>query len=287
MEVRTACSPTDAKYYDTERLRSEFLIDDLFAADEIKLVYSHIDRIITGSAVPVSKKLILTAGQELRAQFFLERREMGVINIGSEGVITVDGRDYTVGYKEGMYIGMGSKDISFSSKDEKDPAMFYINSAPAHMTYPTVLIKREGTPSDDVVIISDENKKELGTLEESNHRVINKYILPGQVESCQLEMGMTELKDGSVWNTMPAHTHDRRMEVYFYFDMPKDNVVFHFMGKPNEIRTIVIRNEQAVISPAWSIHSGAGTHNYTFIWGMTGENKTYTDQDWIDMKDLR
>ncbi len=286
MEVRTACSPTDAKYYDTERLRSEFLIDDLFAADEIKLVYSHIDRIITGSAVPVSKKLILTAGQELRAQYFLERREMGVINIGSEGVITVDGRDYTVGYKEGMYIGMGSKDICFSSKYEKDPARFYINSAPAHMTYPTVLIKREGTPSDDVVIISDENKKELGTLEESNHRVINKYILPGQVKSCQLEMGMTELKDGSVWNTMPAHTHDRRMEVYLYFDLPDDAYVCHFMGEARQTRHLIVRNRQAVISPSWSIHAGAGTRAYTFIWGMVGENQDFDDMDNIDNREL-
>lgn len=286
MELRTACSPKDEKHYDTERLRREFLIDDLFHADEIKLVYSHIDRIITGSAVPVKEKLVIEAGEELRAEYFLQRREMGVINIGGAGVITVDGRDYEVGYKDGMYIGMGKKDISFISKDASDPAKFYINSAPAHMTYPTVLIKREGTPSDDVVIIKDENKKELGSLEGSNHRVINKYILPGQVETCQLEMGMTELKPGSVWNTMPCHTHDRRMEVYLYFDIPEDAFVCHFMGEPQETRHIIMRNEQAVISPSWSIHAGAGTQAYTFIWGMVGENQDFDDMDDVPMKEF-
>ena len=286
MEIRTACSPEDEKYYDTKRLRREFLIDDLFKGDEIKLVYSHIDRIITGSAVPVNKKLVLTAGDELRAEYFLQRREMGVINIGGSGVITIDGRDYKVAYKEGMYIGMGSRDISFASDDPKSPAKFYINSAPAHMTYPTVLIKREGTPEDGVVIIKDENKKELGSLEASNHRVINKYILPGQVETCQLEMGMTELKPGSVWNTMPCHTHDRRMEVYLYFDLPEDAYVCHFMGQPQETRHLIVRNEQAVISPSWSIHAGAGTQAYTFIWGMVGENQDFDDMDDIANREL-
>ena len=286
MELRTACSPADEKYYDTQRLRKEFLIDDLFKPDDIKLVYSHIDRIITGSAVPVKEKLVLKAGDELRAEYFLQRREMGVINIGGAGIITIDGRDYEVGYKEGMYIGMGKRDTSFASVSGEKPAKFYINSAPAHMTYPTVLIKREGTPSEDVVIIKDENKKELGSLEGSNHRVINKYILPGQVESCQLEMGMTELKPGSIWNTMPCHTHDRRMEVYLYFDIPEDAFVCHFMGEPQETRHIIMRNEQAVISPSWSIHSGAGTQAYTFIWGMVGENQDFDDMDDVDMKDL-
>ncbi len=286
MELRTACSPRDEKYYDTKRLREEFLIDDLFKADDIKLVYSHIDRIITGSAVPVNKELKLTAGDELRAEYFLQRREMGVINIGGAGVITIDGKKYDVEYKQGMYIGMGAKDVSFASKDSSNPAKFYINSAPAHKTYPTVLIKREGTPSDDVVIIKDENKKELGSLEGANHRVINKYILPGQVETCQLEMGMTELKPGSVWNTMPCHTHDRRMEVYLYFDIPEDAFVMHFMGEPQETRHIIMRNEQAVISPSWSIHSGCGTQAYTFIWGMVGENQDFDDMDDCAMQDL-
>lgn len=286
MELRTACSPMDEKYYDTQRLRKEFLIDDLFKPDTIKLVYSHIDRIITGSAVPVKEKLILTAGDELRADYFLERREMGVINIGGDGEIVIDGKTYEVAYKQGMYIGMGKKDISFASKDASKPAKFYINSAPAHKTYPTVLIKREGTPSEDVVIIKDENKKELGSLEGSNHRVINKYILPGQVESCQLEMGMTELKPGSIWNTMPCHTHDRRMEVYLYFDIPDDAFVMHFMGEPRETRHIVMRNEQAVISPSWSIHMGAGSQAYTFIWGMVGENQDFDDMDDVANQDL-
>lgn len=287
MELRTACSPRDEKHYDTARLREEFLINDLFQPDTIKLVYSHIDRIITGSAVPVKGELKLTAGDELRAEYFLQRREMGVINIGGAGVITIDGKKYDVDYKQGMYIGMGAKDVSFASCDASKPAKFYINSAPAHKTYPTVLIKREGTPSEDVVIIKDENKKELGSLEQANHRVINKYILPGQVETCQLEMGMTELKPGSVWNTMPCHTHDRRMEVYLYFDIPEDALVMHFMGEPTETRHIIMRNEQAVISPSWSIHSGCGTQAYTFIWGMVGENQDFDDMDDCAMTDLK
>ena len=286
MELRTAASPKDSKYYDTKRLREEFLIDDLFQVDTIKLVYSHIDRIITGSAVPVKEALKLTAGDELRADYFCERRELGVINIGGDGIITIDGKKYEVNYKDGMYIGMGSKDITFESKDAATPAKFYLNSTPAHMTYPTKLIKMDGTPSDDVVIIKDENKQELGSLEEANHRVINKFILPGQVESCQLVMGMTQLKPGSVWNTMPCHTHDRRMEVYLYFDMPEDAIVMHYMGEPTETRHIVMRNEQAVISPSWSIHSGCGSRAYTFIWGMAGENQVFTDMDAVAMTDI-
>lgn len=286
MELRTAASPKDVKYYTTERLREEFLIDDLFHADEIKLVYSHIDRIITGSAVPVNGTLTLTAGEELRAEYFLQRREMGVINIGGTGVITIDGKAYTVAYKEGMYIGMGAKDITFASCDAAHPAKFYLNSAPAHKTYPTVLIRPEGTPEDGVVIVKQENKVELGSLKDSNHRTICKYILPGQVESCQLVMGMTKLEEGSVWNTMPCHTHDRRMEVYLYFDMQEDALVFHYMGEPTETRHIVMRNEQAVISPSWSIHAGSGTRAYTFIWGMVGENQAFDDMDGVGMNEL-
>lgn len=286
MELRTAASPRDVKHYTTERLREEFLIQNLFRPDEITLVYSHVDRIITGAAVPI-RPLMLTAGEELRAAYFLERREMGVINIGGAGSVTVGGTKYEVGLKEAMYIGMGAKDIVFESVDEKEPAKFYLNSAPAHKTYPTVLIKPEGTPKEGVVIVKDENKVELGSLKESNHRVICKYILPGQVESCQLVMGMTQLKPGSVWNTMPCHTHDRRMEVYLYFEMPEDAVVMHYMGEPDETRHIVMRNEEAVISPSWSIHSGCGTCAYTFIWGMVGENQVFGDMDDVDMKDLR
>ena len=273
------------KYYTTERLREEFLIDDLFRPGEIKLVYSHIDRIITGSAVPTAP-LRLTAGDELRAEYFCQRRELGVINIGGAGTITIDGKVYEVGHKDGMYIGMGSREIVFDSRDISAPAKFYLNSAPAHKTYPTKLIKMDGTPSEDVVIIKPENKKELGTLEDANHRTINKFILPGQVESCQLEMGMTHLEPGSVWNTMPCHTHDRRMEVYLYFEIPEDAFVMHFMGEPQETRHIVMRNEQAVISPSWSIHSGCGSRNYTFIWGMVGENQDFDDMDDVRNQDL-
>ena len=285
MELRTACSPEDMKHYTTERLRKEFLIQNLFVPGEIKLVYSHIDRIITGACMPQSP-VKLTAGDELRAEYVLQRREMGVINIGAKGSIIVDGREYPVDHKDGMYIGMGAKDIVFKSEDAQNPAKFYINSVPAHTSYPTVLIKLDGEPEDGVVIIKKENKVELGTLEESNHRVINKYILPGQVESCQLVMGMTALMPGSVWNTMPCHTHDRRMEVYLYFDILEDAFVMHYMGEPTETRHIVVRNEEAVISPSWSIHAGSGSRAYTFIWGMCGENQAFGDMDNIDNKDL-
>lgn len=286
MELRTAASPRDVKHYTTDRLREEFLIENVFVPEEIKLVYSHIDRIITGSATPVKKTLKLTAGEELRAEYFLQRREMGVINIGGPGQISVDGTTYAVGSREGMYIGMGKKEISFASADESNPAKFYINSAPAHREYPTVLIKPEGTPAEGVVIVKPENKVECGSLEESNHRTICKYILPGQVESCQLVMGMTHLEPGSVWNTMPCHTHDRRMEVYLYFDLPDDAFVMHYMGEPQETRHIVMRNEEAVISPSWSIHSGCGSRNYTFIWGMVGENQDFDDMDGVRNQDL-
>ena len=287
MEVRTACSPNDMKHYTTERLREEFLIQNLFQADKINLVYSHIDRIITGAAVPVNEKLALTAGDELRAEYFLQRREMGLINIGGDGIITIDGRVYEVNARDGMYIGRGSKDITFESKDAFNPAKFYLNSAPAHKEYPTVLIKLEGEASEGVVIVKDENKVECGSLEESNHRVINKYIVTGQVDTCQISMGLTKLFPGSVWNTMPAHTHDRRMEVYMYFDVDDDAFVMHYMGEPQETRHIIMHNEEAVINPSWSIHSGCGSKAYTFIWGMCGENQDYADQDFIENKDLR
>ena len=287
MELRTAASPRDVKHYTTERLREEFLIQNLFTPGEIKLVCSHIDRIITGAATPLDEVLVLTAGDELRANYFCERRELGVINIGGSGVIVVDGKEYKLNKNDGMYIGMGTKEISFASDDKEHPAKFYLNSAPAHKEYPTVLIKPEGEEEDGVVIVKDCNKVELGALETSNHRTICKYILPGQVEGCQLEMGMTQLKPGSVWNTMPSHTHDRRMEVYLYYDMPEDAFVMHYMGEPQETRHIVMRNEEAVISPSWSIHSGSGTQAYTFIWGMVGENQDFDDMDGIRNQDLR
>ena len=287
MELRTAVSPRDVKHYTTDRLREEFLIQDLFTPGEIKMVYSHIDRIITGAAVPVKESLTLSGTEELRAEYFLQRREMGILNIGGAGIITVDGKEFQIGHREGMYIGMGTREVFFSSSNPEEPAKFYFNSTPAHHTYPTVRIKPEGTPDADTVIVKDENKVELGSLEQSNHRTICKYILPGQVESCQLEMGMTTLKPGSVWNTMPCHTHDRRMEVYLYFDIPEDAFVMHYMGEPQETRHIVMRNEEAVISPSWSIHSGCGSQAYTFIWGMAGENQDFDDMDGVDNRDLR
>lgn len=286
MEIRYASSPQDMKSYDTKRLRDEYLIEKVFVENEITGVYSYVDRIITGAAVPVGKELVLSAGEELRAEYFLERRELGIINIGGKGSVFVDGKEYVLDCKDGMYIGMGNKDIRFVSADASAPAKFYYNSAPAHKTYPTVLIKPEGVPAEGVVIVKDENKVELGCLEESNHRVICKYILPGQVESCQLVMGMTNLKPGSVWNTMPCHTHERRMEVYLYFNMPEDAFVMHYMGQGQETRHIVMRNEQAVISPSWSIHSGSGSRAYTFIWGMVGENQDFGDMDGIRNQDL-
>jgi 4-deoxy-L-threo-5-hexosulose-uronate ketol-isomerase len=280
MEVRPGANPNDVKNYDTDRLRHDFLIQDVFVPGEIKTIYSQIDRIIVGSATPADKALKLTAGDELRAAYFLERREMGVINIGGKGTMTLDGVKYDFDYKDGIYIGMGTKEVIFESADAANPAKFYFNSAPAHKTYPTVFIN----PEKDIL---PENKKELGCLENANHRTIRKYILPGQVESCQLEMGMTALEPGSVWNTMPCHTHDRRMEVYLYFEVPENDVVFHYMGEPTQTRHIVMRNEEAVISPSWSIHSASATHAYTFIWGMVGENQDFDDMDDVDMKDLR
>jgi 4-deoxy-L-threo-5-hexosulose-uronate ketol-isomerase len=276
MELRNASSPQDVKYYDTTRLRKEFLIEDLFQPDTVKTVYSYIDRIITGSVVPVGKTLGLPSGDALHAVSFLERRELGVINIGGEGTVTVDGKRYQLRHKDGLYVGMGAKDVLFESANPDKPAMFYFNSAPAHRTYPTVLIKPE-----------DCAKVELGSQEESNHRTICKYILPGQVESCQLVMGMTNLMPGNVWNTMPCHTHDRRMEVYLYFNLADDALIFHYMGEPSETRHVVIRNQQAIISPSWSIHSASGTQNYSFIWGMVGENQAFDDMDAVPMQDIR
>lgn len=280
MEVRPGANPVDVKTYDTARLRHDFLVQDLFNANEIKTVYSQIDRIIIGAAMPVGKVLKLEAGDELRAKYFLERREMGIINIGGKGTVTVDGKPYDFKYRDGMYIGMGAKEITFASADEAEPAKFYFNSAPAHMTYPTVFID----PDKDIL---PQNKLELGTLEDANHRILRKYILPGQVESCQLEMGITSLEPGSVWNTMPCHTHDRRMEVYLYFEVPETAAVFHYMGEPTETRHIIMHNEEAVISPSWSIHSASATHAYSFIWGMVGENQDFDDMDGVDIKDLR
>lgn len=276
MEIRQAVNKEDIKSYDTPRIRKEFLIEKVFIKDEVTSVYSHIDRIISGGIMPVEKELELEAGAELRAQFFLERREMGVINIGGDGVIKADGKEFILKKYECLYLGRGTKDIKFKSKKAETPAKFYFNSCPAHTAYPTTLIGLEKAV-----------KVDCGSKAECNERTIYKYILPGNIPSCQLVMGLTILKEGSIWNTMPTHTHERRMEVYLYFDIKPGNIVFHLMGEPAETRHVVVNNEQAVISPSFSIHSGAGTANYTFIWGMCGENQDFDDMDKINMEDIR
>ncbi len=276
MEIRQASNSKDVKFYTTERLREEFLIQGLFEKDQTKMVYSHIDRIITAGIMPVAEELKLEAGKELAAEYFLQRREMGCINIGGKGIITVDGTEYEINPRDGIYIGMGNKDISFKSVAANAPAKFYVSSCPAHREYPTVKID-----------IAKAKKVPCGSVEECNKRVINQYIHPEVMKSCQLTMGLTELEVGSNWNTMPCHTHDRRMEVYLYLDMGENDAVFHMMGEPNETRHIIMHNEEAVISPSWSIHSGVGTKAYSFIWAMCGENQEFTDMDHIETKTLR
>lgn len=272
---RYASNPEAVKHYDTKQLRDEFLIDDLMQENEITLTYSHYDRYIAGGAVPVND-LTLETIDPLKAGYFLERREMGIINVGGNGSVVVEGTVYELGFKDALYIGSGNKEVIFKSADSKNPAKFYINSAPAHTSYPTKKVS-----------LAEANKLELGTMETANHRTVNQMIIGGVVTTCQLQMGMTELRPGSVWNTMPAHVHDRRMEVYFYLDIPENQAVCHFMGQPQETRHIWMNNHQAVISPPWSIHSGSGTSNYTFIWGMAGENLDYGDMDVCKITDLR
>lgn len=272
---RYASSPKAVKLYDTKQLRDEFLIDNLMEEGAINLTYSHYDRYIAGSAVPVAP-LKLETIDPLKSSYFLERREMGIINVGGKGTVTVDGTVYELGFKDALYIGSGNKEVVFASDNANETAKFYINSAPAHTNYPT---KKVG--------LAEANKLELGAMETANHRTVNQMIIGGIVTTCQLQMGMTELKPGSVWNTMPAHVHDRRMEVYFYLDIPENQAVCHFMGEPQETRHIWMQNHQAVISPPWSIHSGSGTSNYTFIWGMAGENLDYGDMDVCKITDLR
>ena len=272
---RYASSPQAVKQYDTNQLRSEFLIDNLMQEGEITLTYSHYDRYIAGSATPLTP-LTLETIDPLKSSYFLERREMGIINVGGDGYVVVEGTEYELGFKDALYIGSGNKEVIFKSADAKNPAKFYINSAPAHKNYPTKKVS-----------LAEANKLQLGTMETANHRTVSQMIIGGIVTTCQLQMGMTELKPGSVWNTMPAHVHDRRMEVYFYLDIPENQAVCHFMGEPQETRHIWMNNHQAVISPPWSIHSGAGTSNYTFIWGMAGENLDYGDMDVCKITDLR
>jgi len=273
---RYAISPNEAKSMDTEGLRNNFLIEKIFETDRIHLVLSHFDRYITGGVMPVNTAVELSNPEELKAGYFLERRELGIINVGGKGTVIADGELYELDYKEALYIGRETKSVTFKTTDIDHPAKFYLNSAPAHRVYPTTRISKAEA---DIV--------ELGSPETANHRVINKLLVNSVLQTCQLQMGMTELKSGSVWNTMPAHTHDRRMEVYFYFEVPEGQSICHFMGEPQETRHIWMQNEQAVISPNWSIHSGAGTSNYTFIWGMAGENLDYGDMDHCAINDLK
>lgn len=275
-EVRYASNPEDAKHYDTSRLRKEHLIERLFAADEVNMVYTLYDRLVVGGAMPVKEALKLEAIDPLKADYFLSRRELGIFNVGGSGKVTVAGQVFELGYKEALYLGSGDREVVFESLEGANPAKFYFNSAPAHRNYPDKKI----TKADAIVM-------ELGSLETANHRNINKMLVREVVETCQLQMGMTELRTGSVWNTMPAHTHSRRMEAYFYFEVPEGEVVCHFMGEPTETRHIWMQGDQAVISPEWSIHSAAATSNYTFIWGMAGENLDYSDQDFKKHTELR
>ena len=275
-ETRYASSPDAVKQYDTTQLRKEFLIENLFESDKLNLVYSHYDRFITGGVIPASNTIELASIDPLKAAYFLERRELGIINIGDTGSVTVDGTEFVLNHKEALYVGQGNKKVVFSSKSGSNPAKFYLNSTPAHKSYP---IKKIGT--NDVEVI------ELGAPETANARTLRKYIVNSVVDVCQLQMGMTTIKSGSSWNTMPAHVHDRRMEVYFYFEIPEGQAVCHFMGQPQETRHIWMGNNQAVISPPWSIHAGSGTSSYSFIWGMAGENLDYGDMDVCKIPDLR
>lgn len=280
MDIRYSCNQRDFKRYTTEETRNEFLIENLYVENQVTAVYSHVDRMVTLGCMPTTEEVSIDKGidtwKNFGTKFFLERREVGIFNIGGSGSITADGVKYELGYKDCLYITQGTKVVIFASDDANNPAKFYMVSAPAHRAYETKLIR-----------IADAAKRPLGALETSNKRVINQFIHPAVLSTCQLSMGMTVLEPGSVWNTMPAHTHERRMEVYMYFEVPENQVVFHMMGEGNETRHIVMQNEQAVISPSWSIHAGAGTSNYTFIWAMGGENQEFDDMDVIATTDLR
>lgn len=275
IEVRQAIHPDHFAAMDTEELRESFLIESVFEPGSIRMVYSMYDRIIAGGIVPTGTPLVLETGPELATEFFLQRREIGLINLGDAGTITVDGTDYAMGSRDGIYIGMGAKEVTFASDDAASPARFYLASTTAHHAYPTVQ-----------VAFADARRLDLGDAAQSNKRTIYQYVHPAIMPSCQLAMGYTILEPANIWNTMPCHTHDRRMEVYFYFDLGPEEVVFHLIGEPHETRHIVMRNEQAVISPNWSVHSGAGTSNYSFIWAMAGENQEFSDMDAVAMTDL-
>jgi len=275
-ELRYAAHPEDAKHYTTQRLRKDFLLERVFSADELNMVYSMYDRMVVGGAMPVNEILKLEAIDPLKQPVFLISRELGMYNVGGPGIVTVGNDKFELNYKEALYLGSGNREVFFESIDAKNPAKFYFNSATAHRNYP-----------DKKVTKSDAVSVELGSLETANHRTINKMIVNQVLPTCQLQMGMTELAPGSVWNTMPAHVHSRRMEAYFYFEVPDDQSVCHFMGEPQETRHIWMLNNQAVLSPEWSIHSAAATSNYTFIWGMAGENLDYGDQDFSKIVELQ
>jgi 4-deoxy-L-threo-5-hexosulose-uronate ketol-isomerase len=276
IEERWGTHPDDVKHYDTEQLRKEFLVEKLFAEDEIIMIYTHNDRLIIGGAQPVKENLKLETVDLIRSEYFCERREVGIICIENEGIVSVDDKDYEMAYKDTVYVGRGSKNVVFSSKDSSRPAKFYFASSPAHVAYPTAQITKKMRRT-----------RELGVKNLSNERTLNQLILSEIVPCCQLQMGLTEIHEGSVWNTMPPHTHSRRMEAYFYFQIPEHQAVCHFMGQPRETRHIFTDNCQAVISPSWSIHSAAGTSNYAFIWAMCGENLDYDDMDTFTADKLR
>ena len=275
-ELRYAAHPEDVKHYDTQRLRRDFLIERLFAQDEVNMVYSMYDRMVVGGAMPVKEALVLEAIEPLKAPCFTHRREVGVYNVGGAGTVKVGDEMFELDYKEALYIGSGDREVVFTSKDTEKPALFYFNSTTAHTSYPCKKVNKQNA------VVAH-----MGSLEMSNERDINKMLVNQVLQTCQLQMGMTELATGSVWNTMPAHVHSRRMEAYFYFELPEDQAVCHLMGEPQETRHIWMRGNQAVLSPEWSIHSAAATHNYTFIWGMGGENLDYGDQDFFQITDLK
>lgn len=284
VHTQTACNPQDVKGYDTGKLRSNFLMEKIFSGDEIYLTYSMYDRFIFGGAMPVEKELALETIDQLKAPYFLFNRELGVINVGGDGVVTVDGKEYILNFREALYVGRGNQHVTFKSKDSSRPAKFYLNSAIAHKAYKTQLVTIDGREGS-----LKANSFAAGKMEESNDRVINQLIVNNVLAEgpCQLQMGLTELRPGSVWNTMPAHTHSRRVEAYFYFNVPEDNKICHLIGEPTEQRLVWIGNEQAIMSPEWSIHAAAGTSNYMFIWGMAGENLDYSDMDKIPYTEMR
>lgn len=282
--ILRACHPDDVKHYDTEQLRSHFMMPTVMEVNKINLTYSLYDRIVYGGVIPVGKTVELETIDPLKAEYFLERRELGVINTGGDGIVSVDGKDYELSFKDALYVGRGNKKVTFRSKDDSNPAKFYLNSTPAHAAYKTQLVTIDGRKG-----TIKANRIKAGSLEESNDRVINQLIVANVLQEgpCQLQMGLTELMPGSVWNTMPAHTHDRRVEVYYYFNVPEGNAICHLMGEPQENRLIWLHNQQAVMAPEWSIHAAAGTSNYMFIWGMGGENLDYGDMDKITYLEMK